>query len=341
MTPGRAARAAILAILVALLGLGSGCASWMPPPQTAALQRQRPADLPSAVEHRAVPHFPQTPYHCGPAALATVLGHAGLHADPQALVDAVFLPARGGSLQLEMVAAARRQGALATRLPGELTALLQELAAGQSVLVLQNLGLALAPVWHYAVLVGYDLDAGEVLLRSGDSARQRLPLHTFERTWARAGHWAVAVLPPGRLPAKATPAAALEAAIGFERTARPAQAVQVYRQLLQRWPELPLAGIGLGNSLHAAGDLAGAARAFEAVARRHDSAVAWNNLARLRLVQGQAHAARCAAQRALARATQAEPAWRDAAQATLALLPEPAPPAAAAASPLPPASACP
>ncbi len=316
----RAWSAALSAALFSLFSLLTGCAVWMPLPQTAALQHQVPADLPRAVERSEVPFFPQTPYHCGPAALATVLGHAGLPADPQALAAAVFLPSRGGSLQIEMVAAARRQGALATRLPGELEELLREVAAGQAVVVLQNLGLAIAPVWHYAVLVGYDLDAAEVLLRSGVTERERLPLHTFERTWARAGRWAVVVLPPGQLPATATPQAALDAAIGFERTAPAAQAAMAYRSLLHRWPELPLAGIGLGNSLNAAGDVAGAAQAFEGVAQRHDSAVAWNNLARLRLALGQTEAARTAALRAVARAEHAEPAWLDAAQTTLALL---------------------
>lgn len=303
-------------MVLALAGLG-GCAALLPPPQTAALRAAAPADLPRRAERAEVPFFPQTPYHCGPAALATVLGHAGLPADPQALADAVFLPARAGSLQLEMLSAARRQGAVATRLPGELTALLREVAGGVPVVVLQNLGLDTLPRWHYAVLVGYDLDAGELLLRSGTTERERLPLATFEYTWARGGHWAMAALPPGRWPATASAEQALAAAIGFERSAPPAQAALAYRSLLQRWPDQALAGIGLGNALQAAGDRDGAARAYAEVAGRHDSAVAWINLARLRLDLGDAAAARQAAQRALARAEAAEPQWRDAARDTL------------------------
>ena len=139
------------------------------------------------------------------------------------------------------------------------------------------------------------------VLRSGTTARERLPLRTFEYTWARGGRWALAVLPPERLPATATEADAQEAAVGFERAAPPAQAALAYRTLLQRWPGNLLAGIGLGNSLNLAGDAAGAQAAFQAVAERHDSAVAWINLARLRLD-----------------AEAAEPAWRQAAQQTLA-----------------------
>ena len=295
----------------------SGCASFFTPPQTAALLASPPQDLPPRIERAEVPFFAQTRDHCGPAALATVLADIGLPADPDRLADAVFLPSRAGSLQLEMLGGARRQGAVATRLPRELEALLREVAAGNAVIVLQNLGLDWLPRWHYAVVVGYDLAARELILRSGTTPRETLALRTFDYTWTRGGRWAIAVLPPERLPAAATEADALDAAVGFERVAAPARAAVAYRTLLARWPANALAGIGLGNTLNAAGDAAGARAAFEAVAQRHDSAVAWNNLARLRLQAGDRSGARAAAQQGLLRANTAEPAWRDAALATL------------------------
>jgi len=91
-----------------------------------------------------------------------------------------------------------------------------------------------------------------------------------------------------------------------------------YRALLQRWPGNLLAGIGLGNTLVAASDLPAAVMAFDDVAQRHDSAVAWNNLARIRLSQGDAAGARAAAMRAVQRAEKAEPAFLSAARDTLA-----------------------
>ncbi|HEY0954239.1 MAG TPA: hypothetical protein VGE36_05730, partial [Roseateles sp.] len=146
---------------------------------------------------------------------------------------------------------------------------------------------------------------------------------TFEYTWARAGRWAIAVLPPERLPATALEADAQEAALGFERAAPPARAALAWRALLARWPDNLLAGIGLGNTLNAAGDTAGARAAFEAVAQRHDSAVAWNNLALLRLAAGDRQGARAAAEKAVQRADAAEPSWRAAARATLATIDTP------------------
>jgi tetratricopeptide (TPR) repeat protein len=287
----------------------SGCAWLADPPQTAALALSAPVGLPPRLELTRVPFFPQTPYHCGPAALATVLGDIGLKADPEGLAGAVFLPAREGSLQLEMLGAARSQGAMATVLPGELEALLRELAAGHAVLVLQNRGLNFAPMWHYAVLVGYDLPARELVFRSGTLEREVMSLRTFENIWARGGRWAVAVLPPGQLPVTAREAEAVEGALGFGRVAAPSEQVPAWRAVSTRWPDNLLAALGLGNALYAKGDLDAAAATFESAARRHDSAVAWNNLAMSLQGLGNLPGARDAARHAVARARAAEPVW--------------------------------
>jgi len=286
-------RRAALALPAALLG--GGCAL-----QTEALRRTPPGGLAPQVELASTPFFAQTEYHCGPAALATVLGAAGLRVAPVQLADEVFLPARSGTLQLEMVAGARRHGAVATRLPARLEALLRELQAGHPVVVLQNLGLSWVPLWHYAVAVGYDLGEGTVLLRSGTTERAVMALRTFEHTWVRAGSWAFVALPPGRWPATADEAAVVEAAVGFERVAPRAAAV-AYRTALERFPVNLSLLIGLGNTLYASGDKSGAADAFAAATRAHpDSAPAWINLATTLAELGQRDAARAAAQRAVA-----------------------------------------
>ena len=289
--------------------LTSGCAVFAEPPQSAALAAAVPVGLPSRIELRDVPFYPQTPYHCGPAALATVLVHAGLAATPQALADAVFLPSREGALQTEMLAGARRFGALAVPLPPQLAALLADVAAGHPVLVLLNLSLPFSPRWHYAVVVGYDLAARELVLRSGTTEREVMGFALFERTWARGLHWAFVALPPGRLPVSAGEVDAVQAVIGFERVAAPVQALRAYDSVVARWPGNALAGLGQGNTRFASGDVAGAALAFERVASQHDSAAAWHNLAMTRQQLGQREAARSAAERAVARARVNEPTW--------------------------------
>lgn len=297
-------RALLLGLLLAL----AGCAV-----QTRALRAD--STLPRSHELAQTPFFAQTEYHCGPAALAMALGALGMPASPEALAEQVFLPARAGTLQAEMLAGARRQGAVATRLPATLEALFAELRAGRAPVVLLNLGLSFAPLWHYAVLVGYELDAGEVWLRSGTTRRETLAMRTFEHSWQRAGGWAFVVTRPGDWPASAGEAAIVEAAIGFERSAPPADAVAAYRSALQRFGASLALAIGLGNSLHAAGDLRAAAAAFEAAARRHRSAPAWINLARTRLGLGETDAAAAAAREAVALDDRA---WRADATAALA-----------------------
>jgi tetratricopeptide (TPR) repeat protein len=300
--------ARLLALLLAVLT--AGCAV-----QTQALRATPPAGLPARAELVATPFFPQTDYQCGPAALATALGSAGYAAQPAQLAEQVFLPARTGTLQIEMIAGARRQGAVATRLPATLEAALREVAAGTPVVVLLNLGLNWYPAWHYAVLVGYDLDAGEVLLRSGTTQRAVLAMRSFEHTWTRAGAWAFAVTRPGQWPATAEPRAIVDAALGFERAAAPVDAALAYRSALQRTGADLTLQMGLGNSLYAAGDKPAAAQAFQRAAEDHPgNAPAWINLASTRGELGDAPGADDAARRAVALN---DPAWQAQADAAL------------------------
>lgn len=304
------------ALLTAALGVG-GCAAFIPP-QTQALQDERPADLAAHVELSDTPFFPQTELQCGPAALATVLVASGIDVSPAQLTEQVFLPARQGSLQVEMLAASRRHGALAVRLPGELEAVLHEVAAGHPVLVMQNLGLGFAPAWHYAVVVGYELERGLVVLRSGTTRREVMPLRTFEHTWARSGHWAFVAVKPGELPATALETEVAAATVSLERSVAPAVAARAYDAALKRWPQNLTLAMGLGNARAGVGDIAGAAQAFEHAAKQHNSAVAWNNLAHMRMKLGQQAAAVDAAQKAVARAEATEPQWLSITKATLA-----------------------
>ena len=92
----------------------------------------------------------------------------------------------------------------------------------------------------------------------------------------------------------------------------------MWQSLLDRWPDRLVSLLGLGNTRYAAGDVRGAAQAFEHAATLHDSAAAWNNLAQSRKQLGDAAGAHVAAERAVARAQAAEPRWLDAARATLA-----------------------
>lgn len=256
-----------------LVGL-AGCAASPP------LARGLPPEMPRSLELRDTPFFPQEDYQCGPAALATVLLASGIAVEPEALAPQVFLPGRGGSLQAELIGATRRHGRLAYQLPGTGQALLAELAEGRPVLLLQNLGVKALPVWHYAVLVGYDAGRNVAVLRSGRRERREMRWQSFARSWDRAGRWAMTTLSPGVVPKHAEAAQYLEAAAGLEAAGQRQAAAAAYDAAIARWPGEPFAWLGRGNVSHAGGDLAAAADAYaRAVTLAPDNAAARNNLA--------------------------------------------------------------
>jgi tetratricopeptide (TPR) repeat protein len=235
---------------------------------------------------------------------------AGLRTTPEALAPQIYLPGREGSLQVEMLAATRRHGLLAYTLRPQLADLLAEIAAGHPVLVLQNLAFNWWPRWHYAVAIGYDLDAGTLTLRSGPEPAQRIPLGTFEHTWQRGGHWALLTLPPERIPATATPDTFLPAALALEQSRQPRAARTAYRAATLRWPRSVAAFIGLGNAAYALGDFAAAATALRnAIALDPDSAIAHNNLADTLLQQNDLDTALAHARRAVQLGGDRQPAF--------------------------------
>lgn len=229
--------------LLGLTALLSACAA--PPPLL--FTRADLAHLPTFLLIDSVPFHAQDAYQCGPAALAMILNHRDLPDTPATLKDRVYLPKRRGSLQVEMVAAARERDLLVYPVAPNLMALIEEIHAGNPVLVLQNLAFNWHPRWHYAVVIGYDLARQEMIVHSGANAAQREPFSVFLRTWSRGDYWAQVVLPPNALPATAEPLVYLRAASDLEETGRLDSAQLAYATALREWPDQIAARFGLGN----------------------------------------------------------------------------------------------
>jgi len=255
----------------------AACAS---APQTQRLLQAPAEALPPRIELTQTPFFPQQRYQCGPAALATVLNARAISVTPEELVERVYIPALQGSLREEIAAAARHYGMLAYPLRPSLADLLEETAHGNPVLVFQNIGLPVMPTWHYAVVIGYDLAAREIVLRSGTTRRWRTSLGTFERTWSRGDYWALVILPPGEIPVSARAATYLQAARDLEVSGQVQAARTAYRSATAHWPDLPAGWLAWGNSLYADGQFSQSAEAFrQATALAPSDPRTWNNLA--------------------------------------------------------------
>lgn len=259
----------------------------------------RLGQLPRQVELSGVPFHPQEAYQCGPAALATVLEDAGSKRSPEALKGEVYLPQRQGSLQAELLAATRRAGIVPYVLAADWNALLGEVAGGRPVLVLLDVGLLPMATWHYAVVVGYDRDARQVLMRSGKEARLAMGFGEFDRRWQKSGRWAFVAVPPERLPASASEDRYVAAAVTLEAVA-PAAAERAYRSALERWPENLAARLGQGNLAYRRHDLAAAEAAYRRATADHpEAAAAWNNLAMTLHAAGRRGEALAAVKRAI------------------------------------------
>ncbi|MDL0430410.1 PA2778 family cysteine peptidase [Marinobacter sp. TBZ242] len=271
-----------------------GCASrpqW-PEPDT--------LDMPPDAEKRVVldnvPFFAQERYQCGPASLAMMLNSQGLNTNPEVLKELVYLPQRQGSLKVELVAAARAHGLLVYPLDGSLESLLQEVAAGNPVLVMQNLRFGWWPQWHFAVVMGFDAEKRNIILHTDTRDYHEETVEVFTATWQRAENWAAVMLPPDQLPATAEPLPYLMSANDLETTGRTRAATAAYRTAEQAWPDQPAAIMGQGNIAWEQGDLELATRHYQRLTRKFPGVAAgWNNLAHSLAALGCVNAAETAA----------------------------------------------
>ena len=272
-------------LLPALFVWAAGCASI--PPSVSELP-----ETGSSIELGNTPFYPQERYQCGPAALTTVLVQSGAEVSLETIVNKVYLPGRQGSLQVELLAATRTEGRLPYVIDGSLAAIWRELERGRPVLVLQNLGVAAMPRWHYAVVVGIDAERGDVVLRSGTDRRRVTSSDTFLRTWRRGDYWGMVVLPPGELPADPDRSRYLEAVAALEQTGRAEEAAIGWQAALGHWPNDSVALFGLGNARLVLADYSAAEVVYrELLDLKPGMVVARNNLALALAGQGEFEAA--------------------------------------------------
>jgi tetratricopeptide (TPR) repeat protein len=158
-----------------------------------------------------------------------------------------LIPLKGGTLQIELINAARADGLIAYPIEPTFDALIAELADNHPVIVLVNRGYSWYPLWHYSPITGYDAKMQTILMHFGDRPNEAIPIETFGAIWERSGNWGVVLLPPDQLPATATAEKYLNIAHNFEKIGMTNEAIIAYETALKRWPNyIPLL-FALGN----------------------------------------------------------------------------------------------
>lgn len=231
-------------LLAGLLVVLTACQT---PPQTKQLLAA-PPDIARQHVIAQVPFYPQQQFFCGPTTLAEVAGFYGLSKSPDDIAPATFIPGLDGTLQIEMAAATRQLGLVAYAQPRATMAQLLSLVEEDiPVIVLQNNSIAWLPQWHYAVIIGYDLDAAEVVLHTGVTQAHRLNFATFERTWQRGNYWLLAMLPPDKTSTQLESFLYTRASQDLLNTGQPDAGLAALKNATRQWPDYWLPYFLLGN----------------------------------------------------------------------------------------------
>lgn len=284
-------------ILPALFFCLAGCA--LTPARQTEYLLDNPPDLPAAHRIEPVKFIEQEDNFCGPATLAMAMEHAGKPVSVEDLASQVFTPGKEGTMQQDMLGGARRQGMLAVQIQG-LPSLLKEIQAGHPVIVFLNLGLSWYPIYHYALVTGYDLGDPAIVMHSGSTPSKVWNMKKFERSWRLGQYWGLVVLPVTELSAAASELEHSAAAAGLEALGRGREAEIVYRNILSRWPKSFGALIGMGNLAYARGQFERSVAYLRRAVEAHpESAAAWHNLALAAGAARMVREARSSARRAL------------------------------------------
>lgn len=203
-----------------------------------------------------------------------------------------LIPAKGGTLQIELVWAARANGLIVYPLEPTFEALFSELSEGHPVIVLVNRSYAWYPLWHYAPVTGFDGEKRTVLTHFSDQANEAIPIGTFAAVWERSNHWGVVLLPPGELPASASSKTFLRAAYAFEKTGKVREAIVAYKSALVRWPKDTDILFALANAYYNVSNVSDSEESYrKLLAIEPGHVLALNNLAVLLCHSGRTHEA--------------------------------------------------
>jgi hypothetical protein len=294
--------AAPLAAAAALAAAG-GCAT-----APSSEPRLDASALAPTVELTDVPFFPQTRFQCGPAALATILAYEGLDVNADSLAPSVYVKGLKGSLQAELLAATRRRGLIPYVLEPTPSAVFAAVREGKPVLVLENLGLKRVPIWHYAVVVGFDAERQAVVLRSGKKRRRTERLNRFLKHVGGGDDWGFVALSPREPPPPMATADLYVRALAGAEPLLGTAADDAYAGALERWPRDPLVLFAAGSRALAERHYAEAVELYETLlGLEPHHAAARNNLANARAAQGCRSEGLRQAQAALADVPQASP----------------------------------
>jgi hypothetical protein len=113
--------------------------------------------------------YPQEKFFCGPKTLSDALKFYGLSTTPESIAPSLFIPGREGSLQLEMISSARSYGLLDYSTQSNFETLFSLIDNDMPVIFFQHVATSWFPMWHDALVIGYDQTEQKSTLHTSDN----------------------------------------------------------------------------------------------------------------------------------------------------------------------------
>lgn len=142
-----------------------------------------------------VPFFKQDEYHCGPAALATVINYSYIRANRPERVDigdvvrAVYSPTARGVLGMDMEKYGRSHGFLPIRQKGSLATLRDSIDKKEPVIILVEYGFLFYTLNHFLVVKGYS--GNGIVVNTGRKENEIIMDGELEHIWKKTDYWSL------------------------------------------------------------------------------------------------------------------------------------------------------
>lgn len=140
---------------------------------------------------RDVPFYPQEDYQCGPASMASVLSYWNVRAEPDDIGKEIFSKSARGTLTIDMILYAKKNGFYAEQSKGSMEQLKNSVDSGYPIIVLVDYGISVFQINHFMVVTGYNNDG--VIVHSGKFPNRFISQKDFLSAWKKTDYWTLLI----------------------------------------------------------------------------------------------------------------------------------------------------
>lgn len=182
-------------IFFCFIVLLNGCSSFS---KAKNIRQTFPQNIANYVLLKKPEFIAQKDSDCGPASLAMLFSNYQSHWDIKKITQQVYSPKHEGSFPQDMISSMRRHKYLSMPVRSHRN-ILNSINNNHPVIVLQNLGTHKLPMWHYSLVVGYDLYKNVYFIHSATNPYSEISMGRFDYTWVLADNWAYSIRKPNSI----------------------------------------------------------------------------------------------------------------------------------------------